>query len=265
MKQLSETRWYSAAFCIAVLALVAKAVMTFAAFWLPQRGIDRPPQQEESIYRSYRMASLFSVEAAKPKVEAKKDEPVYKLDKLALRGIYAGKNPFIAVEEGGTVILIAQGETHKGYALIEVEPERAIFEKGGRRYEIGFKEDKDADKRITKVEAPEVLTDGDTVFIKRNEITHYAKNFDDIWKNVKIEPVKRSGKLDGFKVTWVKKGSVFEKIGLQKNDVIIGANDREFSSLSQVFKLYNNVDKIDRLKLKILRENQEMELEYEIF
>lgn len=265
MKQLSETRWYGTAFCLAVLALIAKALMTLAAFFLPEIGVDRPPEQSEQMYRSYRMASLFSVEAAKVKPVAAKQQPVYRLDKLTLRGIYAGKNPFIAVEEGGKVILIAQDESHKGYRLVEVASERAIFEKGGRRYEIGFKEDKSADSRISKVKTPEVLNEGGAVFIKRDEISHYAKNFDDIWKSVKIEPVKRNGKLDGFKVNWVKKGSVFEKIGLRKGDIIIGANDRDFTSLSQVFKLYNNVDKIDRLKLKILRENQEMELEYEIF
>ncbi|HHH72909.1 MAG TPA: PDZ domain-containing protein, partial [Sulfuricurvum sp.] len=103
------------------------------------------------------------------------------------------------------------------------------------------------------------------VFVKRNEIRHYAKNYDEIWKSVKIKEIIKDKRLQGFKVDWVKKGSIFEKVGLRKDDIIIGANNKKFKSLSQVFKLYNNMEKIDSMKLTIIRDNQERELEYEIF
>ncbi len=64
---------------------------------------------------------------------------------------------------------------------------------------------------------------------------------------------------------WVKEKSVFEKLGLIKGDVITAVNGQKLKSVSQVFKLYNNMDKLDSLKLTIMRDNQEKELEYEIF
>ena len=54
-------------------------------------------------------------------------------------------------------------------------------------------------------------------------------------------------------------------MGLMKNDIITGVNGKRFKSLSQVFKLYNNMDKLDSLVLKIKRGNEERELEYEIY
>ncbi len=249
---------------IAVIAAVVKAGMIAAAFFLPPTGVDTVPYQPDSIYESYKPSRVFAL-ASRAAVKPKKKVPVYKLDKLKLKGVFADSaKPFIAVEENRKVTLISKGESFKGYRLIEVHADSAVFEKGGRRYELRFRELKTGKSTITAA-APEVIAEGDAVFIKRDEIRHYAKNYDDIWKNVKIKEIVRNHRLEGFRVTWVRKGSVFEKIGLRKGDIIIGANDKKFKSLSQVFKLYNNMDNIDSMKLTILRDNQERELEYEIF
>ena len=66
-------------------------------------------------------------------------------------------------------------------------------------------------------------------------------------------------------MTWVKKDSLFAKLGLRKGDIITGVNGKKLKSVSQVFKIYNNMDKLDSLKLTITRDNQEKELEYEVF
>lgn len=263
MKALSEMQWLSTLISVAIMAAVIKAMMIGGAFFLPTMGVDDVPYQPDSIYNSYKPSRILAL--AKGKKPAVKAAPVYKLDKLNLKGVFDDpQQPFIAVEEGRKVTLISKGETFKGYKLIEVHPDSAVFDKGGRHYELRFKEDKKNGSTITKA-APEVIAGEQAVFIKRKEIRHFAKNYDDIWKNVKIKEIIKDRRLKGFRVTWVKKGSIFEKIGLQKDDVIIGANDKKFKSLSQVFKLYNNMDKIDSMKLTILRDNQERELEYEIF
>jgi len=264
MKSLSEIDWFSRMTVLAVMALVIKVVMMAAAFFLPVAGIDGVPYQPASIYDGYHPSRLFAL-AGKKGPEPKKQAPVYKLDRLTLKAIYdAVASPFIVVEDNRKTVLISKGETYKGYRLIEVHPDRAVFEKGGRHYEIRFKESKVKGSTITQA-APEIINEGEAVFIKRNEIRHYARHYDDIWKNVKIKEVIKNRHLQGFRVTWVKKGSVFEKVGLRKGDIIIGANDKKFKSLSQVFKLYNNMDKIDSMKLTIIRDNEERELEYEIF
>lgn len=271
MKPISDPVWVGRLFWLFVVVVLAKALTLTVAWILPRSGVDAVPYQLENLYTGYRPTKVFVLAKPERKKPKKPKGPVYKLDKLKLKGIYAGNGAFIAVEENKKVLLIAQNESHKGYKLTEVYADHAVFEKGGRRYELRFKEDKKTKGTITKAPSKRrhvdkrVVNEGDAVFIRRNEIKHYAKNFDDIWKNVKIQEIIKNKRLKGFKVTWVKKGSVFEKIGLQKEDVIVGANDRRFKSLSEVFRLYNNVDKIDSLKLIILRDNQERELEYEIF
>ena len=264
MKSLISNDGLSRAFNIAIVAIVVKAAMVAGAFFLPINGIDTVPYEPESMYASYRPSRLFAL--ATPKKKVPKKAPVYRLESLTLKGIFDDpKMPFIAVKEGKAITLISKGEVFKGYKLIDVHPDAAIFEKGGKHYELRFKEDKGARKNSISEAAPEIVNEGEAVFVKRNEINHYVKHFDDIWKNIKIKEIVKNRRLEGFRVTWVKRGSVFAKMGLRKGDILIGANNKRFKSLSQVFKLYNNAEKIDSLKLTILRDNQERELEYEIF
>ena len=72
-------------------------------------------------------------------------------------------------------------------------------------------------------------------------------------------------KLKGFEVGWIKKDSVFDKLGLQKGDVITGINGKPVSSVSEVFKIYQNLGDIDNLTIEIKRNNQERQLDYAIY
>ena len=265
MKSIINHDWFSRIYGALIVVAVVKLLMVAAAFFLPKEGVDMAVYETDSIYARYRPSTMFAL--TKVQSEKVEEAPVYKLDNVALKGIFnGGKMPFIAVEDGKDVILIAKNELFKGYKLIEVHSYLAVFSKDGKRFELRFKDEGGAKDQGITVVKPEVIRAGErTLFVKRNEIQHYAKNFDAIWQNVKIEEVIKNKRLEGFEVTWVKQGSVFEKLGLQKGDIITGANDKKFKSLSQVFKLYNNMNQIDSIKLTILRDNQERELEYEIF
>lgn len=264
MNAFIEQGWLLTVLRVVVAVAVIKSLMIVVALFLPKTGVDTVPYEPDSFYASYKPSKLFAL--AHAKTAQKQKAPVYKLDKLVLKGIFDDPSlPFIAVQDGKKVVLITKGETFKGYKLIEVHTDRAVFDKGGRHYELRFKAQKVSGKSYITNAAPEVINEGEAVFVKRNEIRHYAKNFDEIWKNVKIKEIIKDKRLQGFRVEWVKKGSVFEKVGLRKDDIIVGANNKKFKSLSQVFKLYNNMEKIDSMKLTVIRDNQERELEYEIF
>ena len=263
MNQLISPLWIKRLIVIGIIAAVIKVAMLGALFFLPHQGIDRVDVEEASLYQSYKPSKPFALKGKKAPIVKK--APVYQLKNLTLQGLYDDpKSPFIAVEDAKKITLVGLNENFKGYKLIDVKSDRAIFKKSGKRYELLFKEKALKSGAISMVE-PKVIQDDAAVFIKRKEIKHYAKNFDAIWKNIKIKEIIKDKRLKGFEVTWVKKDSLFAKLGLIKGDIITGVNGKTLKSVSQVFKLYNNMDKMDSLRLKILRDNQEKELEYEIF
>jgi type II secretion system protein C len=263
MNQLISPLWIKRIIIVGTIAAVMKAFSLVALFFLPHTGIDFVSVEEASLYQNYKPSKAFGLQGKKAPVV--KQAPVYKLDNLTLQGLYDDPvNPFIAVEDARKITLVGIDENFKGYKLIDVKSDRAIFEKAGKNYELLFKEEKLKTDAISAAE-PEIIQDDAAVFVKRKEIKHYAQNFDAIWKNIKIKEIIKDKRLQGFVVTWVKKDSLFAKLGLIKDDVIVGVNGKTLKSVSQVFKIYNNMDKMDSLKLKILRNNEEKELEYEVF
>lgn len=266
MNQRINPSWIRRLLAVAVLAAVVKSAMLVLAFFLPYQGVDYTEQEEAGTLRSgYRPSALFDLQVPQQEQSpgTQKSAPVYKLGNLLLRGIYyQNAHSFIAVEDSGKISLLSTGESFKGYRLVDILADRAIFEKGGRRYELAFKEDKRAETAITK--ASPIVFEGEPVTVKRKDLQYYTKNFKAIWENIKIQELMEDKKLKGFKVAWIKKDSIFGKMGLHKGDIIIGVNGKSFSSVAQVFKLYNKMDKLDSLTLKILRNNQERQLEYAI-
>ncbi len=263
MNQLISPLWVKRLILVGIIAAVIKIVMLGVLFILPHQGSDRVSVEEVSLYQSYKPSKVFALRGKK--VPIVKKAPVYQLKNLILQGLYDDpQTPFIVVEDAKKITLVGLGESFKGYKLIDVRKDRAIFKKSGKQYELLFKE-KALQEGAISVAEPEIIQDDAAVFVKRKEIKHYAKNFDAIWKNIKIKEIIKDKRLKGFEVTWVKKSSLFAKLGLTKGDVITGVNGKTLKSVSQVFKIYNNMDKMDSLKLMILRDNQEKELEYEVF
>jgi type II secretory pathway component PulC len=53
-------------------------------------------------------------------------------------------------------------------------------------------------------------------------------------------------------------------LGLREGDVIIKANNIELKSYKDAIDIYNGLDQLDAVQIVVLRENQEVELVYEI-
>ena len=268
MKRLMSNHWMQHLFVLFMIAACAKALSLVMLFWLPHQGVDVTVHEQKNIFNNYRPSAMLNI--TKKKKEPPKSEPVYALTSLTLKAIYDDANaPFIAVEDAADVSLISLHDKFKGYTLIDVQADRAIFEKSGKNYELKFQESKVSTGSISDVEPEEIefLEDGGgaAVFIKRQELQKYAKNPNEIFRNITIKEIIENKRLKGFKVMSVKQKSIFGQLGLQKGDIITGANNRAFRSVSQVFKLYNNIDSLDNLILHVKRGNEEKDLEYEIY
>jgi type II secretion system protein C len=100
--------------------------------------------------------------------------------------------------------------------------------------------------------------------VKRKDIQFFTKHINQIWKNIRLKDYRVNRQLRGFKVTYVKKGSAFEDLGLRVGDIITAINGEEIKSYSQVQRLYKNIDKIKALNLTISRNGEEIDINYEI-
>ncbi len=174
-------------------------------------------------------------------------------------------------------LTISKGEKFKGYKLSAIYPKYVLFEKNGKFYQLNMQKEDSNDKRAdipqfidnntrnTIDQKPEIIQKNINSFIlKKNEVLSYSRDLKRIWNDIGIKTSRKNGKIVGFKVYKLKKDSVFETLGLKKEDILTQANGVVLNNYQNAFKVYNMMNKTDILKLSILRNGQEMEIEYEI-
>ena len=82
--------------------------------------------------------------------------------------------------------------------------------------------------------------------------------------NTFTQEIQNENKIEGFKIERINKDSAFAKLGLKEGDIIKSVNNSVLESYADAFKVYNNMENTKYLNMEILRNNEIVELNYEI-
>ena len=180
----------------------------------------------------------------------------------------------VTVTKGNKSTVLSKGEPVYGFILSSAGANYAIFMKGGRSFKLLLNNDKNIGKSSyskrsrprTSIKAPNkgIADEDGRKLINRNLLTSYTKNVDKIWKDIGIGENKQNGRLNGFKINFVKRGSDFEKLGLKRGDVLLAINAEPLDSYGAAMNFFKEIDTIDNLTLTVERNGQSEEIEYEI-
>ncbi len=266
---------------VLIIILVAKAISLVMLWFFQSEGVHHHSSSSKMpVYKRYNANNFIKPtkkpdirQATEPTTEEQKELTAYgpNISNMMLKGLFKRKN-------GGMVIIalkakpnnsevIGIGEDFEGYQLKLILENGAVLEKGGKTYSLYFSEEKQNEsyKRLRKAKAVAPQDDGSIKQVAKTDITHYAKNVKQIWKDIGIVEVKKDGKITGFKVTRIRPNTPFANLGLRKGDIIIKANNKEMKSYKDAIAIYKGIDKLEALELIVLRNNQETELVYEIY
>ncbi|NWF66099.1 MAG: PDZ domain-containing protein [Campylobacterales bacterium] len=262
-------------FLITILTfiLIAKILSVGMLYFLPKSGVEKSLAQSSDLpYNQYKVSQIFDLKVSQVSTQEIKQEDLLKIDNLILKALYsAGSNSFVVICETTSQNkseFLKINDTYKGFKLLEIKEKDAIFDKDGKKYSLTFKEEKSSTKVAQSVSLPidtQVSTNGAVRVVGKREIQKYRENFNSIWDNIAIKEIVNNGVIEGFKVLSIKSDSIFNQLGLKANDVIKAVNNKEIKNYSDAFKIYNNIDNMESLKLTIIRDNQVKELEYEVF
>ena len=275
----------SSSFKYAILILSSMAIIKF--FWvvvastmLPSSTIEiDSPNKVKALYYRVSLAKESSKIIEKPKVIKAPIKVHSTMRGIRLIGIYLDdNNTIVTLEKLSKRTVIAKGEEFHGFKLRSATKYYALFLKSNKEYKLEFKKFKNHNKMKSKsmirevediIEDKKDMTkdiedDGYTKTIKRSFLNNYMKNPKDIWKDIGINEIKSGKSIAGFRVRFVKKDSGFDKLGIKRGDVILAINGEKLDSAKSAFNAYKDIKSIENLTLTVKRNNQEMELEYEI-
>jgi general secretion pathway protein C len=245
-------------FIFIVSFLSAGVLWTIVSFFLPKLPFTYIPQKFNGDFYNINLNRIFVSEDTSPKQIEKQSQTktTYSLDGIKLKAVYNdGKKAFIILDDKGKSVFLDLNQVYNGYKLVKVYNSYVVFVKNSKNYVLSFET---SNKKIAKIsrkikKIPEKET------ISKKTIDEYKNNFSKIWNEIGIIRVK-----NGYKITYVKKGGIFDKLGLKRGDIIIKVNGTKLTNDAQAWNLYKNIDKFDNLEIEIKRNNKTKVINYEI-
>ncbi len=275
MTAIFNTAWWKHLKRLMWMAVFAK-LLTLPLFILcpNQAPLQKKEHNEYRLIRAdYSLSRVMGMKvssARRSRPAPVKKEKLFDLNTLFLKGIYREPDGgFIVLAEKKNPrksVILSLFEKYKEYKLIRINRGSAIFERRGKRYVLYLLPPKKKTGKKRTEKFPKI-TEKPRFSVPMENIKLYMQNPKQIWRSIGIEDIRKNGMLKGFKVTFVKKGSIFDKIGLRKGDIITKVNDKFLKSYGDVYSIYNDMEKnrITTLRLGIVRNKKREELIYDIF
>jgi len=271
MKQNSKNSNIKLLLIVLIVFVIVKALWVFVEFkWLPSIGIDHIQNRDiKALYYRVKLAhNEHKVQTPKQTIQ----KPVSSIKDIQLLAIYTTQGyAVVTVQYKGKTKVLSTGEEINGFKLLSASMQYALFAKNGKTYKVELPKIKDTSKYISSIspENPtktnkELVTGSDNYkVINKDVFEHFANNIDDIYKNIAIKDIKQGNKIL-FKVSFIKRGSIFAKLGIKRGDIIKSVNGEEIDSYTKAFSIYRGIKNMQNLTIVVIRNNKEVELEYEI-
>ncbi len=231
----------------------AAFVYSVLLFFMPKTPVFYVPVKKEFEFYKINLTPLFYRTKPVKKPVVKKAQT---LKGIKLKAVYDnGKNGFIIIEDKGKTHFIDLGQKYKGYKLIKINSDSAIFEKNSKHFKIEFDRSKIESNFYKKIEQsfPKKIK------INKKTYLEYKNDLLKVWENIGIIKIN-----NGYMITYIKPKSIFDKIGLKRGDIILEVNGRELKNDEDAWDLYKNADKFKEFEIKVKRNNKEKVLYYEV-
>ncbi len=270
-----STLWSLTLTVLLVFALVKVGWTVIDFLLLPDSEIENTSQSFiRSLPHNFRVVS----NEALPKPAVKKRPKIRaSIRDLKLLAVYRSKGQSLAViQKASRALVVRKGERAFGYLLNEIDDRSVLLERNGKEYRLAIETPKVGSHAklmpFSTQHGPskppgnpqEIRKEGETLVVPRRLLSEYTRNIDKIWSNIGIDPVQKNGKLEGFKVRYIRRRSIFSKLGLKRGDLIVGINGEPIEDFGTVQDLFREARELDSLTLTIKRGQKEMELDYEI-
>jgi general secretion pathway protein C len=181
--------------------------------------------------------------------------------KLALLGTVSsnGEFDYAVIEEMDKKkqVLARKGDAVATATVIEIMRGMVVLRVDGKNEVLKMKEGDRGKENYKKA-----LTNEKNVTVSKVDIDKAFKEFNETLSQIRIRPYFSSGKPDGFMISRIKRGSIFQKMGLRNGDVIQGVNDRPIGSADDMLQLYRGLKSGSEITLRIKRGGKQETLKY---
>ncbi len=91
------------------------------------------------------------------------------------------------------------------------------------------------------------------ITLRKALIEKKMTDFNKFLKNVQINPHFKGSKTIGYRLSYISKASILNRIGLKRGDIIVSVNGKPTSNPLKMMNLYSQLSNMTSINLNILR------------
>jgi type II secretion system protein C len=110
---------------------------------------------------------------------------------------------------------------------------------------------------VTKLSDSKFLVD-------RSFLEKQLGNVEQLATQIRASPKTADGQIIGFRLSAIRKGSVFDKLGIKNGDVVHTVNGQSLTSMETAMGAYGSLQNESGFNFEVTRRNQKMTIEYEV-
>jgi len=244
--------------------LVAFLCITILLMVLENKKLNTFKIQDEKMSYMYNFPKFFTTQNSNQKknVNVTSNE---KLRNLILKACYIEKNrKFIIIEERHKSIFLNLNDEYKGAKLLEVTKDSARFFKDGKYVSLSMEKSLKATKSSSMLGNKESVEENTYISVNREEIKKYKANLKAVLRDIRFQEVQEDGKFSGLRLNFIRKSSLFERMGFKKGDLIKSVDNKKLNSMMDLLPYYTSIENITTLQISFERDRQIKEITYEI-
>lgn len=212
--------------------------------------------------------------------EAPTNEPVLSRLPLKLIGTIVHINPAksvatIQVQSRGVIPYIPNDDIETMATLLKVERNVAVF-RNLQNNRLEYIEIKAQGLKLS-VQGPDigaapeggdgsVQGQGNNFSLKRSDLNQYMENLPALLQQARAVPNidPGTGAVNGFRLVDIQPGSIYERLGLRRNDLIKGVNGEPVNDPAKAMELYNRLRTDSNVTINIGRDGRDETLNFSI-
>ncbi len=100
--------------------------------------------------------------------------------------------------------------------------------------------------------------------LNRRKVQQALDNPEQLLTDARLLPNLKNNKQKGFKMSEVKRGGIYESLGLRNGDILLRVNELEISNPEVAIQAMTALKGMDRVSLDIIRNSEKLSMTYEI-
>lgn len=158
------------------------------------------------------------------------------------------------------------GDLVQGKKIYRIEQKRVVFEVGGELECLEVEGEVRSTARASTDSDEEVSQEGENKYVVDSSLLEdILKNPEQLATQIRAVPHKGTdGKIDGYRLSGIRRNSFFDKIGVKNGDIVHSVNGSELTSMSAAMQAYQGLQNESSFDFEITRRNQKQKMEYEV-